>query len=515
MSLFIESQERLCLAQISNTLLKQFSYNEIHNRRVALGITCVQCTPVQLEILRRAGAMPVSSRRCGMITRREAERLCKSFLGDNAPPRLPDDFAFSVHHECAWGCRGSFLPARYNSSRAKCIKCSYCGLFFSPNKFIFHSHRIGPGDKYVQPDAANFNSWRRHMKLSGGPPEEITHAWEDVKAMFNGGTRKRLMNSPSSSHQHNHGSNHHRLSPPKRLKESPISPPIIQAAAVVAAATTQFPIRPSVNIHPNSNTASGSPSASDIPLPFSRSFMMDYMWHAQNKHNTFQFPTYAIPWLKRPGSILFNQQSNNSNNSEGGLCTRGTIEKSIPFYSNSAFKPVVNNNNQCNTSNNSGVDLVNRVSNEPSTGGVIGSQTNPVSNSSTDDDHRSSCELLIRDGDFHRDIVSSDDEMVDIETTEDNCTEYKNGVDNIVKDSEIKCDKDDDIDDSDEINDCGKGKGLDQCSSEGFVDLSEEWHGVALKKEVSFLYLFFLTNKQRKCRSQTTIITVDMTKNNK
>ena len=66
-SLVIESQERLCLAQISNTLLKQFSYNEIHNRRVALGITCVQCTPVQLEILRRAGAMPVSSRRCGQF----------------------------------------------------------------------------------------------------------------------------------------------------------------------------------------------------------------------------------------------------------------------------------------------------------------------------------------------------------------------------------------------------------------------------------------------------------------
>lgn len=198
-SLYIEAQERLCLAQISNTLLKQFSYNEIHNRRVALGITCVQCTPVQLEILRRAGAMPVSSRRCGMITRREAERLCKSFLGDNAPPRLPDDFSFSVYHECAWGCRGQFLPSRYNSSRAKCIKCTFCGLFFSPNKFIFHSHRIGPGDKYVQPDAANFNSWRRHMKLSGVSPDEIVYAWEDVKAMFNGGTRKRLISSVSSA----------------------------------------------------------------------------------------------------------------------------------------------------------------------------------------------------------------------------------------------------------------------------------------------------------------------------
>ncbi|XP_011824444.1 PREDICTED: SKI family transcriptional corepressor 2 [Mandrillus leucophaeus] len=195
-SLVIDGQERLCLAQISNTLLKNFSYNEIHNRRVALGITCVQCTPVQLEILRRAGAMPISSRRCGMITKREAERLCKSFLGENRPPKLPDNFAFDVSHECAWGCRGSFIPARYNSSRAKCIKCSYCNMYFSPNKFIFHSHRT-PDAKYTQPDAANFNSWRRHLKLTDkSPQDELVFAWEDVKAMFNGGSRKRALPPP-------------------------------------------------------------------------------------------------------------------------------------------------------------------------------------------------------------------------------------------------------------------------------------------------------------------------------
>ncbi|XP_022622324.1 SKI family transcriptional corepressor 2 [Seriola dumerili] len=196
-SLVIDNNERLCLAQISNTLLKNYSYNEIHNRRVALGITCVQCTPVQLEILRRAGAMPISSRRCGMITKREAERLCKSFLGENSPPKLPDNFAFDVTHECAWGCRGNFIPARYNSSRAKCIKCSFCNMYFSPNKFIFHSHRT-PDAKYTQPDAANFNSWRRHLKLTDKhPPDELVYAWEDVKAMFNGGSRKRAL--PSSA----------------------------------------------------------------------------------------------------------------------------------------------------------------------------------------------------------------------------------------------------------------------------------------------------------------------------
>ncbi|XP_043468468.1 SKI family transcriptional corepressor 2 isoform X2 [Leptopilina heterotoma] len=278
-SLVIEGQERLCLAQISNTLLKQFSYNEIHNRRVALGITCVQCTPVQLEILRRAGAMPVSSRRCGMITRREAERLCKSFLGDNAPPRLPEDFAFTVHHECAFGCRGAFLPARYNSSRAKCIKCAYCGLFFSPNKFIFHSHRISPADKYVQPDAANFNSWRRHMKLSGNPPDEVVHAWEDVKAMFNGGTRKRLLSNPSSRIS---------PSPTKRARHSP---------------TTEIPspIPPPPVAHPR------VPPFPELPLPLSRSFIMDCVWHqhqqaaavAVAKTPGFAFPPYALPWLTK------------------------------------------------------------------------------------------------------------------------------------------------------------------------------------------------------------------------
>ena len=77
----------------------------------------MQCTPVQLELLRRAGAMPVSSRRCGMITKREAERLCKSFLSETLPPKLPDSFSFDVYHHCAWGCRGAFNPSRYNSSR--------------------------------------------------------------------------------------------------------------------------------------------------------------------------------------------------------------------------------------------------------------------------------------------------------------------------------------------------------------------------------------------------------------
>lgn len=57
-----------------------------------------------------------------------------------------------------------------------------------------------PDAKYNHPDAANFNSWRRHLKLySGIENDEIAYKWEDVKAMFNGGTRKRVFTPSSSS----------------------------------------------------------------------------------------------------------------------------------------------------------------------------------------------------------------------------------------------------------------------------------------------------------------------------
>ncbi|XP_022071424.2 SKI family transcriptional corepressor 1 homolog-B-like isoform X5 [Acanthochromis polyacanthus] len=283
--LVIDGRERLCLAQISNTLLKNYSYNEIHNRRVALGITCVQCTPVQLELLRRAGAMPISSRRCGMITKREAERLCKSFLGAHSPPKLPENFAFDVSHDCAWGSRGSFIPARYNSSRAKCIKCSFCNMYFSPNKFIFHSHRT-PESKYLQPDAANFNSWRRHLKLTDKKPsEDINHAWEDVKAMFNGGSRKRTLPMSGSGMS----------SSMKSQASSSLAP---TSSPEIPHKTLRRDEEQGSN---NLSLAGGARSYPVIPVP-SKSFgMLQKIPPPLFPHHPYGFPSYGLCQKKSDG----------------------------------------------------------------------------------------------------------------------------------------------------------------------------------------------------------------------
>lgn len=104
------------------------------------------------------------------------------------------------------------------------------------------------------------------MKLSGTPPEEITHAWEDVKAMFNGGTRKRLLASSVI---------------PRSNKQQKID-------------TSQSqPIVPSPRI----------PSCPDITLPISR-VAMDFIYH-----KPFAFGTYSnFPWLKR-NPILFRPEN--------------------------------------------------------------------------------------------------------------------------------------------------------------------------------------------------------------
>ena len=50
-SLITDGKERLCLAQISNDLLKDFSYNEIHNRRVGMNKDSIRCFFLYSNIL--------------------------------------------------------------------------------------------------------------------------------------------------------------------------------------------------------------------------------------------------------------------------------------------------------------------------------------------------------------------------------------------------------------------------------------------------------------------------------
>ncbi len=183
--------EFVCLAQLSVTLLKDFNYNQINNRRMSLGIEAVQCTAEQLELLKSACAAPCSMKRSGMIKRQDAERLVKSFLDDNQPLNLVKNLIIVVEHEFGWGCKGEFHTSLYNHSRAKCIRCLSCKIFLSPNKFTFHGHHRA-GKTYNKRNTANLNLWRRHLKMINPTNDEIIRTtWDEIKASFHGFFLKR------------------------------------------------------------------------------------------------------------------------------------------------------------------------------------------------------------------------------------------------------------------------------------------------------------------------------------
>jgi len=126
-----------------------------------LQIFCSTCSPTQLAKLKLARVLPISAAQCGLITKSDAERLCSLLLqeplsqkppesgGSPAPPNSPavspprtvDPTSFRVLHRCFGECVGLLHPGSCTGPAARCIECTECQAFLSPQKFVSHSHQ--------------------------------------------------------------------------------------------------------------------------------------------------------------------------------------------------------------------------------------------------------------------------------------------------------------------------------------------------------------------------------------
>lgn len=112
--------------------------------------------------------------------------------------------------------------------------------------------------------------------------------------MFNGGTRKRLLASAAVVHSHSH--NHRPPSTTTPAKQAKVTQEPSPATLPFSANPGSLPAPPP-----------RVPPFPDLPLPLSRSLVMDYVWHHSTsniKHHQFPFPSYAaaLPWLAKRGS---------------------------------------------------------------------------------------------------------------------------------------------------------------------------------------------------------------------
>ena len=139
----VGGEKRLCLPQILNTVLRDFTLQDINTACDELHIFCTRCNTSQLITLKRSGVLPPRAASCGLITKTDAERLCNFLVHCNHEQgsNRPSIHCIRVFHNCFGKGDGHLDPHLYTCPEAKCVQCTDCLSLFSLKKFVCHSHK--------------------------------------------------------------------------------------------------------------------------------------------------------------------------------------------------------------------------------------------------------------------------------------------------------------------------------------------------------------------------------------
>lgn len=182
----VGGEMRLCLPQILNTVLRDFTLTQINQVCDELRIYCSRCTPEQLDMLKHCQILPVTAPSCGLMTKTNAERLCFALLHRIPPPAVPvpDDvvtFSFEVFHDVFGKTRGVCMPELYTEKFSACIQCVECKALFAPQRFVNHIHRFtGTNSCHWGYKREN---WKAYVKVSHGHPDyaQVVNLFETFK----------------------------------------------------------------------------------------------------------------------------------------------------------------------------------------------------------------------------------------------------------------------------------------------------------------------------------------------
>ncbi|XP_068810347.1 ski-like protein [Struthio camelus] len=211
----VGGEKRLCLPQVLNSVLRDFSLQQINTVCDELYIYCSRCTSDQLHILKVLGILPFNAPSCGLITLTDAQRLCNALLRPRTFPQngsfLPakstlaqlkeSGSAFEVEHECLGKCQGLFAPQFYLQPDDPCIQCLECYGMFSPQTFVMHSHRSP--DKRTCHWGFESAKWHCYLHinqkyLGTSEERELKHLLEEMKEKFSEKNQKRTRSKMDS-----------------------------------------------------------------------------------------------------------------------------------------------------------------------------------------------------------------------------------------------------------------------------------------------------------------------------
>ncbi|XP_056277104.1 ski-like protein isoform X2 [Pseudoliparis swirei] len=166
----VGGEKRLCLPQVLNSVLRDFSLQQINTVCDELYVYCSRCDAEQLHILKVLGILPFNAPSCGLITLTDAQRLCNALLRPGAA--LPVD------------------PSGKLSTQGL-LKESEASF----KKFVMHSHKSP--DKRTCHWGFDSAKWPCYLQLARkyqGMPEEpkLQQLLDEVKERFHYQIKKSL-----------------------------------------------------------------------------------------------------------------------------------------------------------------------------------------------------------------------------------------------------------------------------------------------------------------------------------
>lgn len=172
---------RLCIPQILNNVLTDFTLDEIHRIFDEQRIFCSQCTPDQLNEFKAAKILPEDVNASGLITRTNAERLCSALLHRSDRRRhVKGALTFKVYHKCFGKCEGICTPDLYSYKEPACIECIECRGMFSPQKFVCHVHKQENSTLHWGFDSTNWRAYL-HVSVTEENREKYTNILDTLK----------------------------------------------------------------------------------------------------------------------------------------------------------------------------------------------------------------------------------------------------------------------------------------------------------------------------------------------
>lgn len=202
----VGGEKRLCLAEILNYVLKDFTVPEINSVCEKLNIYCSRCTIDQLEVLKQCRILPPTASSCGLITLTDAQRLCHILLNDNIGKQMPilvnnstsNQTQLRIYHKCFGGSRtlGILHTNMYKTPNSQCIQCEQCHFVYSPQNFVTHSHRTD--ENKVCHWGFDSSNWRLFVKLVKNlkDDESCVKEFENFKAKFKENEPANVSSSP-------------------------------------------------------------------------------------------------------------------------------------------------------------------------------------------------------------------------------------------------------------------------------------------------------------------------------